>query len=274
MVGTLNHCAGAMVGTSVQELFGDGGDSARERTAGTASRICGVSQIRRSKPVVAKVVKACASKKDTPRSDQRGRKRKMRSVDGCSTARHSAWPVGHEQFNPLGAQCQFTRMAPHWLLFFGSHTHNVNRAVMQITWLRERPSHLLGAWAIGCSLCSSLVSRLQNINHPRRRQRTWCTKWARFEVRHINCVQSSAMRLHASTNLHKLAVKAWLCPAEPLLQWLQSDPEDDELLRGSAPQLEQWLRAWRYAKTQLRCALPSAFKEQRPSWRAAGRLTR
>ncbi len=51
-------------------------------------------------------------------------------------------------------------------------------------------------------------------------------------------------------------MKAWLCPAEPLLQWLQSTAEDDEFLRGSVPQLEHWLRAWRYANnpTSLRAA--------------------
>ena len=175
------------------------------------SRSCGVSQNRKSKPVVAMVVEACKSKSDTPRSDQRGRKRKRRgppSVDGCSTARHSEWPVCHEQFYPLCAQCQLTRMAPHWLLFFGSHSHNVSRAVLKITWLRERPDHLRGAWAIGCNLCSSLASRLQSTSHPRRRERKWCTKWTRFEIRHISSMQSSAIRLHASTNLHRLAVKA------------------------------------------------------------------
>ena len=95
VVGTLNRCAGAMGGKSLQDLFGDGGDTSRERPACMKSRICGMSQNRKSNPVVAKVVRACESKKDTPRSDQRGRKRKRRgppSVDGCSTARHSEWP--------------------------------------------------------------------------------------------------------------------------------------------------------------------------------------
>ena len=210
------HCAGAKGGESLQDLFGDGGDTGRERPACMKSRICGMSQNRKSNPVVAKVVKACESKKDTPRSDQRGRKRKMRSVDGCSTARHNEWPVCHAQFDPLCAQCQLTRMAPHWLLFFGSHNHKVTRAVMKITWLRERPNHLLGAWAIGCSLCSSLASRLQSTSHPRRRERQWCTKWTRFEIRHIRSMQSPAIRLQARTSLHQPPSKTGSCPAERL----------------------------------------------------------
>ena len=207
------HCVGAMGGASLQDLFGDGGDTGRERPACSKSRICGVSQNCKSKPVDAKVATARERKKDIPRMDKHGRKRKIRSVDGCSTARHSEWPVCHKQSDPLCAQCQFTRMAPHWQLFFGSHSHTVKGSVMNITWLRERPSNLRGAWAIGCSLCSSLVSRLQSSNHPRRRQRKWCTKWTRFEVRQIKSMQSSAIRLHANTTLHKFAVKAWLCPA-------------------------------------------------------------
>ena len=66
VVGTLNLCAGAMGWASLQDLFGDGGDTGRERPACMKSRSCGVSQNRKSKPVVAKVVKACESKKDTP----------------------------------------------------------------------------------------------------------------------------------------------------------------------------------------------------------------
>ena len=66
MVGTLNHCAGAMGGMSLQELFGDGGDAGRERPACMKSRSCGVSQNRKSKPVVAMVVEAFNGKKGTP----------------------------------------------------------------------------------------------------------------------------------------------------------------------------------------------------------------
>jgi hypothetical protein len=69
-------------------------------------------------------------------------------------------------------------------------------------------------------------------------------------------MQSSTLRLHAQTNVHKLAVKAWLCASTPVVQWLQGTSQDDQLLRGAVPQLEQWLRAWRYAKnpTSLRAA--------------------
>ena len=76
VVGTLSHCAGAMGGKSLQDLFGDGGDAGRERPACMKSRSCGVSQNRTSKPVVAMVVEACNSKKDTlgaTSADERGR---------------------------------------------------------------------------------------------------------------------------------------------------------------------------------------------------------
>jgi len=123
----------------------------------------------------------------------------------------------------------------------------------KIVWLQERPRHLGGNWAIGCSLCSSLTSRSEI---PKRTQQKWCTKWSRFEIREFSSMQSSTLRLHAQTNVHQLAVKAWLCPSTPVVQWLQGTPQDDQLLRGAVPQLEQWLRAWRYAKnpTSLRAA--------------------
>jgi len=144
-------------------------------------------------------------------------------------------------------------MARQWRFYYGSHNHAVTHCEAKITWLHERPGHLAGTWAIGCSLRSSLPSRAET---PRRRQRKWCTKWSRFEIRDFSSMQSSALRLHAQSNVHKLAVKAWLCLSTPVVQWLQGTPEDDQLLHGAVPQLEQWLRAWRYAKnpTSLRAA--------------------
>jgi hypothetical protein len=144
-------------------------------------------------------------------------------------------------------------MAGQWSLYYGSHNHDVKTNAAKIVWLQERPRHLGGNWAIGCSLCSSLTSRSEI---PKRTQRKWCTKWSRFEIREFSSMQSSTLRLHAQTNVHKLAVKAWLCPSTPVVQWLQGTPQDDQLLRGAVPQLEQWLRAWRYAKnpTSLRAA--------------------
>ena len=79
----------------------------------------------------------------------------------------------------------------------------------------------------------------------RRRQGT---AWARFEV-HGSSLQAEHIRQHKDQDVHKLAVWAWLRPDEPVQLKLQASLSDDQLLSGSVPQPEEWLRAWRAART-------------------------
>ena len=58
-------------------------------------------------------------------------------------------------------------------------------------------------------------------------------------------LQAEHIRTHSCTDKHKLAVRAFLCPAEPAVLALQATASDDELLRGAVPQPEDWLRNWR-----------------------------
>ena len=161
-----------------------------------------------------------ASKKDNGRRVlRRVLKRKPRRQAGGG-ASISTWPSCHLEPDPQCAQCKFVRMAGQWSLYYGSHNHDVKTNAAKIVWLQERPRHLGGNWAIGCSLCSSLTSRSEI---PKRTQRKWCTKWSCFEIREFSSMQSSTLRLHAQTNVHKLAVKAWLCPSTPVVQWLQGN---------------------------------------------------
>ena len=231
---------GAMGRVSLDALFGDGAAAKGSSPVPPPPRPTSQREPRKEKV--------------GEKSGQRGEKRKACGHDGRARFMQSEWPVCHSEPDPKCAQCKFARMGGQWSLYYGSHTHTVKQQQARIAWLRERPHRLGGAWGLGCSLCSSLVSRLQN-EVPKRRQRKWCTKWSRFECRD-SFMQSSTLRQHAATSLHKLAVKAWLCPSEPLVEWLAASPEDDELLRGSVPQLEHWVRAWRYSKspTSLRAA--------------------
>ena len=232
--------SGAMGRATLDDLFGAGAAAARSSPVPPPPR--------RTSPGEPPHSEGAGGK-----AEQRGIKRKARGHDGARSVQ-SEWPACHCEPDPKCAQCTYARMGGQWEMYYGSHTHTAGSRQARITWLRERPRHLGGAWGLGCSVCAALVMRLQS-EVPKRRQRKWCTKWSRFECRSSR-LQSSHLREHAATSLHKLAVKAWLCPSEPLVEWLAGSPEDDELLRGSVPQMEHWVRAWRYAKnpTSLRAA--------------------
>ena len=58
--------------------------------------------------------------------------------------------------------------------------------------------------------------------------------WGRFDARPFH-LQAEHIRTHACTDKHKLAVRAFLCPAGPAVLALQATASDDELLRGGSP---------------------------------------
>ena len=62
-------------------------------------------------------------------------------------------------------------------------------------------------------------------------------------------MQSEGLRQHASTTLHKVAMASLLAPDRPLTYVLHEGCSDEQLLRGRVPQLQHWLRVWRFCKT-------------------------
>ena len=69
-------------------------------------------------------------------------------------------------------------------------------------------------------------------------------KWSRHEVRHAHW-QSEHIRVHAFSQAHKLAEARFFAPEAPFAVLLQKTVEDEELLQGAVPQLEDKLRVWR-----------------------------
>ena len=104
---------------------------------------------------------------------------------------------------------------------------------------------------MGCKTCADSVARMtagpgcSAGSHPPRRLGT---AWARFEVR-AQALQSEHIRQHQEYDVHRVAVLAWLRPDAPVNLALQESLSDDRLLAGSVPQPDDWLRAWRAART-------------------------
>ena len=80
------------------------------------------------------------------------------------------------------------------------------------------------------------------------------TKFARYDVCHGH-LSASHVREHALSEAHCLAVKAHLAPDTPVRILLQTDMDDEQLLRGAVPQPADWLRAWRV------CMKPCSWRE-------------
>jgi hypothetical protein len=62
-------------------------------------------------------------------------------------------------------------------------------------------------------------------------------------------LQAESFAQHGTSELHKIALHAWMFPDEPVKLKLQDTPSDDKLLSGAVPQVEDWVRAWRAART-------------------------
>ncbi len=125
------------------------------------------------------------------------------------------------------------------------------------TWLSERPERWGGAWAVGCAICAASVARVEPnaqagsssaSKGPEQTLRRLGSRWARYDVR-ARALQAEHVRQHKDYDLHKIATQAWLTPDEPVSLRLQASLEDDQLLAGSVPQVEDWLRSWRAAST-------------------------
>ena len=65
-------------------------------------------------------------------------------------------------------------------------------------------------------------------------------------------MQASTLKIHSNSSIHKLAISHWMTPTAPVAMLARPD-EDEDLLRGSVPQVEDWLSMW--------SSLGSSFQE-------------
>ena len=158
-------------------------------------------------------------------------------------------------------RCRFYRFAAKWAQGHGfmnpadrlAEPERVKHLCIQ--WVAERPARWGGAWGLGCVLCAAQVSRLAKEQKadahpavPQGNRRRLGTRWSRYEVRNW-ALSASHLRKHGVGDNHRLAELAWLQPDAPVQLQLQANLQDDALLRGSVPQGEDWLRAWRASRT-------------------------
>ena len=81
-------------------------------------------------------------------------------------------------------------------------------------------------------------------------------------------IQAAHIRQHAITEVHRRAVEAYINPDKPAEAFLQRVSADDAaLFSGAVPQPEDWLRAWRSARTPQSFAV--AEKTPRPNGASA-----
>ena len=153
-------------------------------------------------------------------------------------------------------RCRWYQVGHRWQATYGSLEVEAGPRG-KIIWLSEKPARWKGAWALGCNLCAEAVARRQVLGDTagthksegtgeRRTGRTHCT-WARYEAR-PSALQAEHVKQHACSDGHKLAVHAFLRPDAPVRLFLQRDHSDDQLLHGAVPQLQDWVRVWRWAR--------------------------
>ena len=146
-------------------------------------------------------------------------------------------------------RCRFYLFGSKWTEKHGSFQGHGPAKHLCTAWVAERPIRYGGAWGLGCTLCAAQLVRVSTSDAPQgERRRRLGTAWARFEVRNVD-LSSSHLYQHDPTDVHRLAVSSWMQPDAPVTLQLQASVEDDDILRGSVPQGEDWLRAWRAART-------------------------
>ena len=157
-------------------------------------------------------------------------------------------------------RCRWYASGHTWMATYGGLATQGLRAgpLQRFCWIAERPAAWGGHWGLGCTLCAdALGKRACAASAPSRGERVrqpggkwggpqWRLSghWARFDVRSMT-LQAEQIRQHACSDMHKLAVQAFLCPGEPAVLGLQADAADDDLLRGAVPQPADWVRCWR-----------------------------
>ena len=142
---------------------------------------------------------------------------------------------------------------------WGSYKHASGSHVLRTVWLAPRPVRLGGAWGVGCKFCDFLRQRRLDAKDDARREgnakpkrrrgpNDANTRWARFEIRSEEQIACRGVRQHSETQQHRIAARVYLSP-DSAVTVLEPTAADAELFRGSVPQLDDWLLAWRACRT-------------------------
>ena len=168
------------------------------------------------------------------------------------------------------ARCRFYAFGAGWMRAYGSVQDPRTSQRTMVVWVQERPPRFGGQWGIGCAFCAHHLRNAKTNAQPPGRERKsqapprhrsngslvtgraqasprLLAKWARHDVR-CAYLQSEHIRKHAFSQAHKLATERFFAPETPLVVLLQKTVEDEKLLEGAVPQLEDWLRVWRVCK--------------------------
>ena len=166
----------------------------------------------------------------------------------------SSWPTCHKDFKSDCPQCRFQVYGRKWMETCGTVTQRLVSGTRKIVWLQERAFRPGLEWGVGCAVCAAFLWRLgQDIDvgrRPRLIGKLRCeTKWAKLEVR-SRVLQCSAIVQHSRSDIHKVAMHAYLRPQRPL-DVVLGDEEVAALplLRGAVPPPEHWLRVWRFVQS-------------------------
>ena len=125
--------------------------------------------------------------------------------------------------------------------------------------LHRGPCAWGGAWGVGCKFCDFLRQRRLDAKDDARREgnakpkrrrgpNDANTRWARFEIRSEEQIACRGVRQHSETQQHRIAARVYLSP-DSAVTVLEPTAADAELFRGSVPQLDDWLLAWRACRT-------------------------
>lgn len=165
------------------------------------------------------VSKACLkSKRPVPQGEARRRnlqkvkkppaKSFQRCGGGDAKARRRC---SHREFDKRCPACVYARRRLLWERTVGSHQQQRDGIPGRLVWLKPKPIHWGGGFALGCVLCHRLAMMSRDLDKKKTRRRL-TSKWSRFEITGIASMQSSCLRLHQQSALHKLALEAWSNP--------------------------------------------------------------
>ena len=106
--------------------------------------------------------------------------------------RHAAEHPNPYDHQDTCARCRFLARKHLWREL-GSCRLPGQSEQLKLTWLTERPSHLGGAWGIGCAACANLLSRLGGDTKGMRLRVG--TKWATYSVRTWSNMQAESIKI-------------------------------------------------------------------------------
>jgi hypothetical protein len=153
------------------------------------------------------------------------------------------------------AKCHFNKFKLRWQSSVGSVADPWRKGA-KIVWLIEKPTRWRTCvWGIGCLFCSQLLAR-QSVEKSAvaatdLKKLRLNTKWARCSVHTLSNMQSSSIRKHSLSTIHKTAHFAYLSPGKPLRLAAPASKEDSDLLAGAVPQPPDLLRVFRAIQSPI-----------------------